>query len=231
MDIIVATSRGRPLQDYFTSRPNTIMEYRPGASTEMLTHVAEDKMKKLPTPRIGHKHHVYFLSGLCDLTRRDRDKDTGYDEFTFMHNVEEADSLIERIHESSSAIITQYDAIPIYCTIAPMDISKWNHHRLSIGKTSYLLHYNHYQDMQENLINSTVFINHSICNRNAYNNMDTPRISHEIIYKPNARRPTYRMRYSNLSEDGCHPTEDVNCQWRINIDLCATTNRRNSNAL
>ena len=224
MDIFVATSRGRPLKSYLESRPNTICKAKGGASIEVLTDTAVSILENLP--QNSQRHLVYYIAGLCDLTRKDKDSDTNYEEVTFPDNIESADSRMERIFLSATDIITQFNAIPIFCTIAPMDISTWNHHRLENHRTSYLLHHREYSNMQENLNSATVFINHQIISLNDTHALETPKLAQEIIFKPGLRRPTYRLKHSNLQTDGCHVTEDVNCTWRMALDITATRNRQ-----
>ena len=67
MNIIVATSRGRGLQELSRRREDTILSVHPGAKLEFLEDVA---LSYLNHADDNTTTHVYFVAGLPDVTFR-----------------------------------------------------------------------------------------------------------------------------------------------------------------
>ena len=99
-----------------------------------------------------------------------------------------------------------------------------NHHLLHTHKTSYLLHFNHYDSMQENHIEATLLTNRYITLLNSQLNMHTPRLAQDILYKPSSRRPTHRFRHHVLP-DGIHPDKTIKQKWAKTLLETISTNR------
>ena len=129
-----------------------------------------------------------------------------------MENPDTSYNRLSLLYSSISTQISSSVAKPCFCTIAPMHIAEWNHLRLNQHKTSFLLHYHQYEDMQINIINAICLINRFIISLNISNQMFTPKIADDIITKKGSKRPTYRVQY-NLLDDGCHPLPPINTSW------------------
>ena len=174
--------------------PTTIT--RPGSSLHRLTEEAVsiiDSPKNVFEPE---NIHVYFLAGLTDITEKITDQN--YQEVIFIDSPVDANHKMEMKYYDSSNKIKQLGSHPCYCTIAPMHLDKWNSHRLSKHKTSHLQHFRQYADMQELLIQTIVTANQFITSLNIANDMFTPRIASDILYKSGANRAHHRCKYQKL---------------------------------
>ena len=71
MDIVVASSRGKGLQEliipHHPSPDSFLIHYSSGATMSRLCAQAQSILSSVTSP--GH-HHVYFIGGYCDITRR-----------------------------------------------------------------------------------------------------------------------------------------------------------------
>ena len=124
--------------------------------------------------------HVYFLAGLCDVTRKDTDKAQKrgkwvghYEEVTYTEATQHTVTRMRAQMQNTTSQIKEAGVIPCSCTIAPCHISTWNHHRLEYRRTTHLIHHNHYDDMQEQLHKTIAEINGHIVGQNRENNMFT----------------------------------------------------------
>jgi hypothetical protein len=186
MDVFLATSRGKGLEAVFRPSPYRII---PGASLEKLILEAKKILLRLqdPSPK---KHHVYFIAGLPDVTTMEREP--GYQEVIFMENEEEAEKRLEVKYSKATIDIIVMNAIPIFSTISPCSQEKWNNTRLQKGKTTHLLPFNQYNDMQCILIINR--INKTIISINNTSNTYTPRLAKQITYVQGRKRKSPRVR-------------------------------------
>ena len=69
------------------------------------------------------------------------------------------------------------------CTIAPMDIEKWNKHRLYKKKTKHLKHQANYKEMQNTLEEAIIQINKFIVEIDMTDHMITPFIADTVFTK------------------------------------------------
>jgi hypothetical protein len=225
MDVFLATSRGRGLVDFFGSNPHKII---PGAKIDRLIDEAKKILYRIGRPCPGKHHHIYFVAGLPDVTTMERE--SSYQEVIFMENDEEADKRLEDIYSKATAEILKLDAIPIFTTIAPCSIEKWNYTRLEQRKTSHLLHFSHYLDMQMNLIKAIHRINKTIIAINSTHKMYTPRLAKQITYMQGGRRKTPRVRYGRLT-DGVHPNRETCLKWKEELQKARAINRNHPKTL
>ena len=72
--------------------------------------------------------HCYFLVGIPDITQRV--KGDGYEEVTMGDMEQCVENISERILDLSETIKSLKCKVCV-CTMAPMDIEKWNRHRLN----------------------------------------------------------------------------------------------------
>ena len=94
-------------------------------------------------------------------------------------------------------------------TVAPMDMGKWNEHRLKARKTLSLSHQQEYPVMQKSLENAIITINNYIIEININNNMVTPFVADTVLTKKGSRN---KKHYENLP-DGLHADDDLKEQW------------------
>ena len=224
MNIIVTDSRGRDIAKHTHNSKLFSIHSHPGANINKLTRNA---LKLIENRTDKHDTHIYIIGGICDLTYMDRDWDQNYEETTFMDTPEHAtQSLINKITLAHTQI-REAGAIPCFATVAPASIHTWNYTRLHQNKTSYLLHYKHYEDMQT-LLNTTITnINKQIIELNNKHFMHTPKLADTIIRSRGHTRQ-YRTHYSRLS-DGIHLTTKLALSWKT--ILTKTIHRNRSHAL
>ena len=131
--------------------------------------------------------HVYYVAGLNDLTRMDSDYHRSsrfhYEEVTF---VESPDKAVQRLCDLVDHICQHtlfLGAKPCFATIPPASLTLWNYHRLWNNATTHLLHSDHYDDMQELLIQSIEKVNLYLNQVNESNQMVTPDLAGTILDK------------------------------------------------
>ena len=95
------------------------------------------------------------------------------------------------------------------CTVAPMDMGKWNEHRLKAKKTLLLSHQQEYPVMQNSLENAIITVNKYIIELNINNNMVTPFVADTVLTKKGSRN---KKHYEKLP-DGLHADDDLKEQW------------------
>ena len=212
MNIIVCSSRGKSLLS-LNKRKDTEVTVVSGGRIKNLTNIAIEKLKEEKGTE-GNKF-VYVIAGLPDTTRKlERNYWMNsswrrYEEVSFLESVEENSERVIRIIKKSAEDIIKEDGIPICSTIVPQNLTKWNHVRLRQHKTSHLIHFHHYDRMQENLLESIKIINSFILHFNSVNQVATPKITLPVFYK---RRSTWRFRYGKLP-DGVHASQNLAKIW------------------
>ena len=225
MDLVMATSRGKGLSEEFDLLPenpliNPIFSIHPGRSLSFLTDKAIEIITNSPYPT--HTIHVYFIAGLIDLS--EKITDIHYKEFICNDSYIDSYHNMQNILDNTQTRILNIGATPCFATITPMHIDTWNHHCLHANLTSYLLHYKHYDSMQGNHTEATVLTNQYLTVLNSQLNMNTPRLSQYILYKPGTTRQTYRFRH-HLLPDGVHPNSDIKQKWAETLQDTISINR------
>jgi hypothetical protein len=211
---IFASSRGRDLQAGL-DRGKSWVYVRSGARLAQLTNTAEyvigvaNKSKKV-------SGHAYFLAGIPDLTIKIADKKEMYQEVIFMGSVPESVPKMEADMVATAGKIKQLGWKPVFCPIVPMSLKDWN----SPDRTSYLIHYHQYSDMQALLEETIIAINHIIRAINKSNHVYTPNIQKQII---KVNHGQYSFRYNRL-HDGCHPNEQLVGHWCKTLNHAISTN-------
>ena len=143
-----------------------------------------------------------------------------YEEVYFQEDPHDTRDRMKAIINKAAEDILSWGATPVFSTIVPMHIEKWNHVRLSQHKTTHLLQFHHYKDMQIALLQATIYTNRYIHELNNYHGVVTPSLAKNILY---SRRGKYRFRHSGL-EDGVHPDEGVAEDWRERLSKAMDTN-------
>ena len=215
MDVIVASSRGHGLKKFLKQTPIL------ATSGARLVNLAQDASKYLKKQDPEGHYHVYFLAGLCDVTYRDRDG--SYEEFVFNESPWEARERVGNVIREAAAIVTASGATPCFATITPCDLEIWNNHRLTKHFTSHLLHFRHYDSMQQNLIQAIILINKDIVTLNQKNNIVTPFIADISLHKRGDGKK-HRQLYKKF-HDGTHPDDVTLRKWAEVMDKVM---RRNS---
>jgi hypothetical protein len=201
MNYIVSTSRGRKLQTSLTNA-TTGMCVLPGAKLTTLLATAKTVIRTSNTK--GNKPgHMYFLAGVPDLTTKLRGPN--YQEVIFMGSPPDTVPGYEEQLTKASQDIKVLGWKPVFCPIIPMALKDWN----APCRTSYLIHYHHYEDMQALLEKTIIAINHIIQAINKSNRVHTPNIQSNIIKMDHGRT---KFMYNRLL-DGCHPNDAAADKW------------------
>ena len=216
MDLVVATSRGKNLSQYFHHHQfpiPIIIEHRRGATIESLIGVALAKLSTQPPSQIPH--HVYFLAGLPDITQFHRSHDNSYQEVIHSGTPRAAADQVMRSIDLAVQTVKNYGAVPCFCTVCPMSFKAWNEARLGQGKTTHLQMQHLYTTMQHSHESATAIVNQYIYDTNTRNNMHTPKTAEQIFRQASAnRRP--RVLYGRF-QDGVHPDPLVEPCWAEEI--------------
>ena len=224
MDILMATSRGRGLKS-LNKRPNTLLTVYPGGKTEDMTQEALDILSCLPSSK---NHLVYFISGLPDVTTKLkknfylRRRKRHYEEVIIKDSPSQIHNRVIKIIKSAEKKIKNAKATPVFATICPMSIQRWNSFRLHQHKTSHLNYFNHYDHMQQIIEEAISLINTTILSINSKNKVATPKIAQPIMYLRNGH---CRCRYGKLL-DGVHPNENIQAEWKNTVEKILTKNRK-----
>ena len=154
MNIIVCSSRGKSLLS-LNKRKDTEVTVVSGGRIKNLTNIAIEKLKEEKGTE-GNKF-VYVIAGLPDTSiklERNYWMNSSwrkYEEVSFLESVEANSERVIRIIRKSAEDIIEEDGIPIFSTIVPSNLTRWNHVRLRQHKTSHLVHFHHYDCMQDKL--------------------------------------------------------------------------------
>ena len=146
---------------------------------------------------------MYFLAGVPDLTTKLRGPN--YQEVIFMGSPPDTVPGYEEQLTKASHDIKVLGWKPVFCPIIPMALKDWN----APCRTSYLIHYHHYEDMQALLEKTIIAINHIIRAINKSNRVHTPNIQSNIIKMDHGRT---KFMYNHL-HDGCHPNDAAADKW------------------
>ena len=172
---------------------------KPGGGYSCCTQLVLDNIIYHHPPLNNDKCHFYILAGICDLTHKISGK--GYQEVIFNDaNGSLGQTIKSKINHLEQCVLRE-GAIPVFCTIIPMHLATWNHHRLSHSKTKMLNHLDKYEAMQANMEEVLHDLNRFIVETNNSNGMATPTIHTAITRRRHGK--TYTL-YKNLP-DGCHP--------------------------
>ena len=226
MDLVVSTSRGRGIvttEDHKDGDHDGAI--LPGKDIPELTAVAINLIKTRATKDTDWPVVVYMIGGLPDSVEKVVDfyQRVKYEEVIYTGSpINTASDIMSTIRASMDAIYLN-GAIPIFSTIAPMSFQTWNHVRLEQGKTSHLLHYKEYENMQELHNETIVYVNSAIVDINRSRGLSTPHLASQILQKRGMDMP-YRFRHNRLV-DGCHPTDTVLIKWKEEMKETILLNR------
>ena len=163
----------------------------------------------------------YIGGGLPDITKKL--KSARYQEV--IHDGEPlkiANEVMCQIEDGARQIYNA-GAVPVFSTVSPMNIPKWNFSRLQKGKTSYLAHENMYTEMQLKHEDTVKILNSYIIRLNNYYHMQTPRLA-RVVFQKKGKNQDYRLR-ENRFHDGVHPTEETTDEWIKIMRETMDTNR------
>ena len=93
--------------------------------------------------------------------------------------------------------------------IAPLDIERWNRHRLTIRKTTHLEHQALYKEWQKTIERAIIQINKFIIEINIANHMITPFVGDTVMTKKGSRVKKHYEKFP----DGLHPGDELIKIW------------------
>ena len=215
------------MEGYFNLGARAVFKSYGGATLQFLGKRAEELLhtnyQLYEDVSHIHPNFIYILGGLPDTTQKINDKN--YQEIIYTEYTHDTIARVcNQYRHLSDYINQQLNAIPCFSTIATMSLHHWNHHRLNTGHTSYLIHYNHYDDMNHLLNEAILEINSYIRQLNESNNVLTPNFSSHIMKKRGQGRD-HSVKYNRLT-DGCHPTSHVQNKWQLELDAITSSNRK-----
>ena len=208
---------------HFRSKPRTVFEYYPGADLHRLSREAERIVISQEEMDDDNPTLVYFIGGLCDLTEKLRGE--RYEEVVFRGTPEGAVDRISNTLQACSWRMATCLAVPVFCTIPPMHIARWNNTRGAQRKTSYLAQSHLYGQMQRDLLQAARRANVGIIETNDAVGVMTPKLATQILQKKGAGRP-HRFRHTRLGKDGVHPDDEVVRHWILDLETATSENRR-----
>ena len=218
----VAIRGGRELKDITSMMCDMIDEYEPVWRQSI--HI--------------HPNIAYVVGGIPDITTRRQGNDWrgNYEEviFDFDHTLA-LDYLDSEYHRCDQKL-KQKGVIPVFATIATMDLERWNNHRNTkpinpwkTRATDYLLLQSEYPEMQDNLNSLIVDANDMLRRMNRRNGVETLDLARHIITPREGCKGgeiKYKIRTGgDKLHDGCHPTPKVAGEWVFHASAIRTVNR------
>ena len=221
MNVICASSRGKDLAEYLPS--GTSLDFTSGATLSLLTSQAKDF---LPPPYgLSRRYHVYFLCGVPDITRLVKDKSEHYRECVYDEDPEITKDRYASELRKCQQEIKACGALPIFCTIARVNLEKYNHHTLHKHYTSHLKLQDQYSDMQKNLNQAIDSINHIIYTLNKSNGVSTPFLHQDITHRRGKKHKYFITRWE-LLYDGLHPADPLLPIWANTLSKVISKNEQ-----
>ena len=221
MEFYVGTSRFYDIVDHFWYEEGQPGQAIGGGKIEQLVEEALGILSITGYER-RRDSLVYVGGGLPDITTKYKERN--YQEVVC---VGEPDDIVEEVigkMEVGAERIASAGGVPIFCTVTPMDIARWNQTRLARRKTKYLRQEYNYGIMQEKHEDIVIELNRRIDSLNQQYHMQTPRLG-AIVFPKRGALGGYRFRRDRLSADGCHLTDFTTQKWIDLLKTNADTNR------
>ena len=223
MNFIIGDSRVRGLKDTVSNLQFTEVWSRPGAKISDVFEMVEG-VTVLHHGAENSRSHIYIIVGICNLTDRLKDHRKKYEEVIFnkIKYYESKEKIKNELIELAKYAIKQYSAV-IFCTIYPMNLSTWNHHRLKSRRTSYLQFESQYSEMQSDLEKAVCDFNQFIIKMNAETGLATPMLNRDFLR--NRSKGRKEPRYCDL-HDGCHPNVALNEKFKVTLNAACKRNEK-----
>ena len=203
--MVFCTSRGRDLHLHLKLKEEAVVFHWSGGKTDQIKQEAIQKIKYYK--KKYRTIHAYFLVGIPDITHRVKEND--YEEVTMVEDIEKLAKDIKKKFLDLAQETKEIGSQVCICTVPPMDLEKWNQHRLDKKKTKKLVHKQNYPKMQNTLEDVIIEINKLIVEININNNMITPFICDTIMFKTGS---SLKRKYQKFP-DGLHPGTQAYQEW------------------
>ena len=184
--MIYADSRGRGLK--MNEVPVVVM---PGKGLrEIQARIMVDCEQKERKPRM-----IYIMAGVIDVVHK-----TNKGEVIFVGNV---GGVVSEVEQKLVSIMTGVKGSTlVFCTIAPMDIRRWNVLRRNQGRIKELRYERSYKEMQVEINEAVRELNRRITAINRVRAWKTPFLHSEVLH--NKKNNKVRVEFWHLV-DGIHP--------------------------
>ena len=234
MDFLGGASRAWALEKSFNG-PLSPVAIQGGADLRKITSLMCDMIDEYePVWRQSaniHPNIAYVIGGIPDITdkRHNNDRRGRYEEVVLDFDHTHAMDYLNSEYHLCELKLKQKGVIPVFATIATMDIERWNIHRYNKFKTDYLLHKSEYPRMQRELNSIIIDANEMIRNINKRNRVETLDLARHVLTPREGCKPgeiKYKIRTgTDKLHDGCHPTPEVTAQWIFHMSATKTVNR------
>lgn len=222
MNYIIGDSRVRGLRRFVPNIEFAEIWSQSGGKVSDMFQWVED-LTILHHGEENSRAHFYVWIGICNLTKRL--KGDNYEEVIFNKSdfQIQKSNLYREVENLSVAVRNQY-AVPIFCTIPPLSLQMWNHHRLSIHKTVTLNYDQNYPQMQHDLESEVSDLNDLFVRINRRNGVTTPMLHRDLEHSKGKGRKIYKY---NMLSDGCHLNRSalLKCKNSIMIAYGKNKNR------
>lgn len=194
-----------------------------------------------PIQWVHPKRFAYIIAGIPDITERLLTPDSKsavrpYEEIIFREVVDSCTTRVLGEFMGAEKKLREKGLIPVFATIAPMDLRSWNFSRTKnttrkSRKTAYLEHTDEYSIMQYNLNSVVLKMNEHIKRINHRNNVQNLDLAMDFIKEREPRGRQGRRRSpkirtgETLLRDGCHPTQVIASKWASRAWHCHSDNR------
>ena len=227
MNVLLATSRGYDLKDKTPKEVPLTARVISGGSLKKLNSIAKSS-PSIASPRFSTTPtHVYIMAGIPDIT----EKLHGPHNYTECIYNNTPQSTIQNIkidmQEIANTIISR-GAKPIFGTIAPINILKYNTFLKEKRKTSMLKHTHQYDDMQQKVDHIITELNEHIKTTNSTNDLATPFFHMDITKRHSKGGRGYRTIHWDNLYDGLHATQHTKQKWANTLKSAIDRNRGNN---
>ena len=229
MNILVASSRGVGMKE-------RIGKGVPGASLSSshvmpggtLNQITDKAIEAIPdTIHTSALPHIYIIAGVPDITHKLKGRQSGryYTESVYTGDPDNTIQNIKSRIDTCAAAIIRKGAKPIFSTISPINLDKYNNNLLQSGKTCTLKHTYEYPNMQKHIDHIIAQINTHIRLTNRQTGVSTP-FTHTAVLKRHGkgRKGYYKPDWGALY-DGIHGTDDTKDKWAHTLTTCIQINR------
>ena len=229
MNVLVATSRGGGLDSLTKQGIQLKGHVHPGAKLMDLHHDINDPKCHIipPSQSSTENTHIYILAGTNDITTLTRKHPHihPYTECIYTETPTETIAHIKRDMAKCADTIRDKGATPIFCTITPLNIEKYNQSLITKNWTRTLTHQDNYNTWQQQIDTIMHDLNEHIIETNNTNNLATPLCHKAIItHHGNKKRGYWRTNW-NLLKDGLHGGQKIRKAWAHSISAAIMKNR------
>ena len=234
MDFLGGSSRVWSVENLFQSTLSQVVVV-PGGKLRVITQALCDLIDKYePVWRQTHPTHpniAYVVGGIPDITTRLQGNGWGprYEEVVMDTEVGTTLDYMNAELRSSEKLLKEKGVVPIFATVATMDIETWNKHRMTKRKTSCLLYKDRYCNMQMDLNEAIFGVNDIIRQINAENDVKGPEFSRYIMTPREGctdRETKFKIRTGPAKfTDGCHPSPSLSAEWSFHLTSVQQENR------